>query len=331
MEWMGDVSAGAWLRDRLDGGPGARRVVPSGFPSYARVFHPASRDRPVGVEWPPLPEGRHRREWAAFRAARPELVDERVRWADAAAAFGATMHPLAQWSELVGRLRPEPGEDGPRDAAGWRYQEPAPGGLPGDLVAAAASVLAAHTTTPRDGVVAVWAGWGGLLGFHGETPARTFLTAAVGGDAVLERHNAMLARSIPDRFNNVFLRPGWQPGILSDEISRGPRLELPAREHVLFRGGVAELADPDGMRHAPWRDREAGEHGLDAQAPSLVWPDDRAWVMVADVDLDSTVVGGDPALIAALVADPRLEAAEIPVDADLTRAGGATRPDAVGG
>ena len=105
----------------------------------------------------------------------------------------------------------------------------------------------------------------------------------------------MLGQSTRDPFNKVFGKPTWQPGILSDEISKGPRLELPAREYVLFRGGVAELADPEWVARSPWRDREQEEHGFppSAQAPALVWPEDRAWVLVSEVDYDSTIVAGE--------------------------------------
>lgn len=320
MQWTSDVAAGDWLRERLDPRLTASMhgVVPRGFAAYARIFHPADRDRPVGRPWPPLPYGQHRREWDAFQATDPEIEDERVTWTDAAAAFGTTMHELAQWHHLVDKHRQVQGEDGPRDAAGWRYTAPAEGELAADLVAVAAGHFAAHTATPDAGFVALWEGWGGLLGFYGETPSRTFLTFS--DDPGSDRHNEMLGRSITDPFNNVFRKPQWQPGILTDEISKGPRLELPGRGHILFRGGVSELADPDWMLRVPWRDREAEQHGFppEAQSPSLIWPDDRSWVLVTEVDFDSTVVAGSQELVAALCADPRLEAQPIPADADLT-------------
>lgn len=320
MEWTSDVAAGDWLRDRLDDHLTASMhgVVPRGFPAYARIFHPAVRDRPVGRPWPPLPYGRHRREWDAFDHARPEIEDERVTWTEAAAGFGTTMHPLAQWHHLVGKHREVEGEDGPRDAAGWRYAAPAEGDLAADLVAVVAGHLSARTTTPDAGHVALWEGWGGLVGFYGETPSRTFLTFTDDPDS--DRHNAMLGRSISDSFNNVFRKPTWQPGILPDEVSKGPRLALPGRDHILFRGGVAELAEADWMLGVPWRDREAEAHGFppQAQSPSLIWPDDRAWVLVTEVDFDSTIVAGSRDLIAQLTADPRLEALPIPAGADLT-------------
>ncbi len=178
MEWTADVAAGDWLKDRLDDGRNwatMHAVVPRGFPAYARIFHPASRDRPVGVAWPPLPYGRHVKEWDAFHAARPEIDSERVTWAGTASAFGTTMHGLAQWHRLAGPRLTE-GEDGPRDAAGWRYSDRWRARSSRICVSAAASILARHTTTPDDGFVAVWEGWGGVVGGMGYGPSRVFLT-----------------------------------------------------------------------------------------------------------------------------------------------------------
>lgn len=323
MEWTDDVAAGEWLRERLDDGADVSTmhvVVPRGFPAYARIFHPATRDRPVGEPWPGLPYDRHRREWEAFQARDPEIDGERVTWAATATGMGTTMHELAQWNRLVAPGIAVVGEDGPRDAAGWRYAPPRTGDLEPDVVAAIAQHLAAHTTTPDAGFVALWAGFGGLLGFIGKSPSRRFFQLDDHAGQQTPTHNEMLGRSTSDPFNSVFALPTWQDGILSREVSEGARLELPLREHVLFRGGVVELADPDWVLRMPWRDVEAEAHGFapEAHAPSLVWPDDRAWVAVTEVDYDSTIIGGDPALIDALLADPRLEAHAISADADLT-------------
>lgn len=326
MEWTTDVAAGEWVRERLnDGFAGDMHdVVPRGFPAYARIFHPATRERPVGLPWPPQPYATNARAWDAFARSQPEIDAERVSWADAARAFGRTMHPLAQWHVISGGA---PEEERPEDADGWRYAAPPAGELAADLVTIVAAHLAAGTTTPGAGCIALWEGWGGLIGHMGHEPSRTFLSSSPEGtgdvpaDAALrDRHDAMLRRSIRDRFNNVFRKPTWQPGILPDEISNGPRLRLPGRDHVLFRGGIAELTDPDWETRASWRDLAAEEHGFppSAQSPNLVWPDDRAWVLVTEIDFDSTVVGGSPELVRELCADRRLEAHPLPEGADLT-------------
>jgi hypothetical protein len=47
--------------------------------------------------------------------------------------------------------------------------------------------------------------------------------------------------------------------------------------------------------------------GDSGQPPSLIWPSDRAWFVVSEVDFDSTLVGGSAALVEALALDERLE------------------------
>ncbi|GAB2603955.1 hypothetical protein [Pseudactinotalea suaedae] len=225
------------------------------------------------------------------------------------------MHPLAQWGALVAPGVVVENEDGPRDRAGWRYAQPELGQLELTALATVAGHLAQHTSTPDGGHLAVWEGWGGLVGAMGPTPSRAF--GSISDDA---RHRGLLAHLVPERFRSPFARDRWQPGILPDDVSRGPRLRLPGRDHVLFTGGVAELTSPDWVLAAPWRDREAEAHGFDpsAHSPSLVWPTDRAWVLVSEVDWDSTVVAGSAALVADLCADPALEAVPLPADTALT-------------
>ncbi len=323
MLWTEDVTPGEWLRERIDDPwrGTMHDVVPRGFPAYVRIFHPASRDRPVGAEWPREPYS-NQRAWEKFQKAHPdlELIDEHVTWAAAAAAFGTVMHPCAQWSSIVSVDPHGNREDDPRDTAGWRYQDPEQGGMPAEQVAAIAEVLAQQTTTPDAGFVALWEGTGGLLGHIGEGPSRAFFQMGDPESAELARHNTVLGSSFKDRLNNVFRKATWQEGILSRDISDGARLSLPGRDYVLFRGGVSELADPDWVLDIPWRDRVAEEHGFppDAHAPSIVWPDDHAWVTVTEVDFDSTIVGCSAEAADALCADPRLEAMVIPEGADLS-------------
>ncbi|MCT9819495.1 hypothetical protein N3K63_04255 [Microbacterium sp. W1N] len=323
MEWEPDVSAGEWLRERIDQPwrGTMHDLVPRGFAAYARIFHPATRDRPVGTAWPTAAYSDHR-AWERFHDAHPDLqtVTERVSWATTAAALGTVFHPEAQWSALTRVDARADRVDDPRDADGWRYADPEMGGMPADLVSALAEVLAAATTTPTEGGVALWEGRAALVGHLGHGPSRVFFQMGDGADPDLARHNAMLGTAARDVLNRVFRKPTWQEGILSRDISEGPRLALPERNHVLFRGGVAELVDPAWELRMPWRDRPSEAQGFppSAQSPSLVWPADRAWVWVSEVDWDSTVVGGSAELIRAVCADPRLEALPLGPDADLS-------------
>ncbi|MWB99153.1 hypothetical protein [Agromyces seonyuensis] len=320
MQWTDEVALGDWLRDRLDD-PWRRSihdVVPRGFAAYARVLHPAYRERPVGRDWPPQPVERHRDAWADFADDRPEIDTEAVTWAETAEAFGRTMHPEAQWNRLLGSDDPYGGSRA-RDAAGWQYSDPAIGRLDPERLAALAGVLAGATTTPDSGVAAVWEGWGGLVGAMGLGPSRAVLTFTDGDDEADARHREFLAHSVHQPFERPWGRESWQPGILSDEISGGARFELPHRAYVLFRAGAADFADPAWPARAPWADPRSG--GFGTESPSLLWPDDRAWVLATEVDFDSTLVGGSAELVAAICATPGLEALPLPADADLTWAG----------
>ncbi|MBS1699565.1 MAG: hypothetical protein JST25_14310 [Actinobacteria bacterium] len=314
MRWEDDVEVGSWIRDRLDPGFATMHgVVPRGFAAYARVFHPAGvrsmPDGPVATndELDAMDEEQYERTIASFR-------DRTASWAEVAALFGATMHPLAQWNRIV---RTPEGEDWRRRRSpdGSEVTAPTEGELPPETLTRVAERLTAHTSTPEDGVAGVWEGWGGLLGGYGTTGRVFFGT----GDDAGDPHAAMLAESIHDPFNNPYQKAPWQDGILSREISEGVRLELPDRAHVLFTAPPRVFADPDWMLRVPWRDTVAEEHGFPprAQHPSLIWPADRAWILVSEIDFDSTIVGGPAALIEALCADPRIEALPIPEGADL--------------
>jgi hypothetical protein len=314
MQWIADTSAGAWLRERLDDTHSTMHgVVPHGFPAYARIFHPAvvrslpDRAAPTSDEWERTPEAEQQRLLEQF-------VDAPATWAETAAAFGTTMHPFAQWNRIV--RTPADGDWRQRISPdGREFTAPIEGELGAALLSVIAGHLVAHTSTPDAGYAAVWEGYGGLLGFFGHTPSRAFLT--VDDDP---NHQAMLDRSTHDPFNNVFRKPTWQEGILSKEISEGPRLSLPDRDHVLFSAPPRVFADPEWVQQVPWRDRPAEEHGFPpaALSPSILWPEDRAWVMVSEIDFDSTIVAGPVDLIREICADERLEALQVPEGTDLT-------------
>jgi hypothetical protein len=105
-------------------------LVPSGFESYVRVFHPAYRG--------------------------PGLEPTRVSWAEIAAATGKHAHPAMQLSAFTGsdHLHDE--------CPGIFDNAPEVGSLPPELAGPLWATLAQHTTTPGICWFAVWHGWGGL-------------------------------------------------------------------------------------------------------------------------------------------------------------------------
>lgn len=85
-----------------------------------------------------------------------------------------------------------------------------------------------------------------------------------------------------------------------------PRLRMPGRDMVLFRGPLSEATTSFGGDH--W----------DYRSPSLWWPVDRAWCVGTDVDLSSSYVGGSRECIDALCALPALEVMRVTSDQSLS-------------
>jgi hypothetical protein len=263
-----DAERGSWLRPLLDTGGQDLNVVPRGFPAYARVFHPARRDRPTGEDGRP------------------------VTWTEVARAFGKTMHPSAQYHRLIG---PKAGErQEVLDSSGWRYSEPDQGNLAVHILGPAATVLCRHTTTPASGVAAVWEGGGftGSAGYRPLTAVRGRLPAILGKLTAAHRSGA---------------------GLLPAKTMKNSRLSLPGRDYFLFAAAPRAFTDRTWIQVAPWN---RDPHW--PQSPNLLWPEDKVWVMVSEIDFDSTIVAGSPGLIADLIDDPQIEAVQIHEGADLT-------------
>jgi hypothetical protein len=116
---------------------------------------------------------------------------------------------------------------------------------------------------------------------------------------------------------------GW--GDIDDQ-GVAARVELPNRQYLLHAGPIsAALAVPPlsperacfstavvpGLpARAPWT-REEKLRWLEQSwsfGPALWWPDDRAWVVVTEIDFGCTYVGGSDETIERLLAHPGLEA-----------------------
>jgi len=54
-------------------------------------------------------------------------------------------------------------------------------------------------------------------------------------------------------------------------------------------------------------DADIDPEEFELQTPSLFWPDDHAWCVATEIDLDSTYLGGPEELVRALLADSRFE------------------------
>jgi hypothetical protein len=133
----------------------------------------------------------------------------------------------------------------------------------------------------------------------------------------------------------------WDGWPLSSAWRSAPRFHLPHRAYLLFRGGLADVAtlsiefacggiEPEGSAVLHGLGRVAGEadYGQAAQAmraqgeycfaPSLWWPQDRAWVVAREVDADSTYIAGTCALGDKLVLDSPVNATHVAPDDAVT-------------
>ena len=190
------------------------------------------------------------------------------RWADVAADHGTTLHPLAQFWRLV-RWTGEP----------WAVQGDwvaMDGQLDREQLPALLDVLAVRTARGADAdvVAALWEGYGWVQG-----------GSAV---SVLSAGPTIATVEHP-------------PPAFGPEVMAAPRLELPGRAYLLFRGSLGAVL--------PFF--TVGELGFWGQTPNLLWPADRTWCVATEIDLDSTVVGGSRGLVDAVLAHPDVEAFEV--------------------
>lgn len=282
MDSLGSADAGAWLKPLIDvQWRDMHAVVPRGFPAYARIFHPVWRDRPEDTKtW-------HGHELPAQGA----IENQKVGWSGVAHAFGRQMHALAQYHRLPD---PEVPMLGPVGADGWRYSGPDLGNLDPEVLAAAAVHLCAHTSTPDHGVTAIWEGYGGLSSSAGYAE----LSFSADGQRIEDA---------------AVLETGPGSGLLPADVVNGEKLELPNRSYYLFDTAPRIYTDPGWTNRAPWHHSPAWP-----QSPNILWPADHSWVLVSEIDFDSTVIAGSRELIAALTQDPALEALALQEGADLT-------------
>lgn len=291
MELLRDVSCGDWLLERVGDGARVGGVAGTGFEAYARLLHPVPArrdDLTVEDEY-----GMH-----------PTLEETRWPWSRVADRQGLTMHPFVQWNRLADLHQGADFDDG------WRVGQTEEGLLDLELLAALTEHLDAATDA-SDGVVAgFWKGWDELRRYGG-APYIASGSGLVGWWARRQARRAAMDE---------------RGGALRPEVERaamkGPFLEWPDRDFVLFATSLAELADPT------WLER-AGIGVLPLHSPlspQMMWPDDHSWVVASEIDWDSTIVAGSRALVDAVLADDRFEAFEVDEGADLSCEGDLVNP-----
>jgi hypothetical protein len=178
-----------------------------------------------------------------------------VRWAELASRAGVELQATTRFEELE------------RIAAGQAIESPEAGTLDAGELQALVSLLADITRSSQS----CWFGWWEGYGWMSGPPAVAKL----------------IARPEHDREAGVTRWPALP-------APRGPRVAVPERPLVLYRGpisGAAAFCRPSM-----------------SQSPNLWWPDDHAWCIASEVDHRSTYLAGSQALIDRVLNDHRLEA-----------------------
>jgi hypothetical protein len=88
-------------------------------------------------------------------------------------------------------------------------------------------------------------------------------------------------------------------GGLGHDVRSGATFDVPGRRYYVLAGPIECVA------------------GF-ADGPNLWWPDDRAWCVATEVDLNTTYIGGSEACSRELVERPELEALQIDPSSGIT-------------
>jgi hypothetical protein len=207
------------------------------------------------------------------------LGGEAVSWCEIAAWSGRRYHPLMQFERIRVPLQRTSGPS-PFD------YEPRVGDTSPRLCAALSDVLGAWTSTPTTCWIGIWDGFGQLQSAPAALWSSAAPVTAVKGGRIDEA--ARLQLEARERAQSA----------LRESVSRAPRFSHPHRDYLLARVPLDEVCQ---FHEPPW-----------SLTPSLVWPDDRSWCVATEIDFDSTLVACSQPCAAALLADDRLEALEVP-------------------
>lgn len=200
-----------------------------------------------------------------------------VRWSEVAKANGTLVHPEMQFHTIS---RTDPYQ---RSAFMVWDGEPRLGVLPESQGAALSAILAQHTATADRCWFCLWEGYG----YFGQ-----------GSTTIV--HASLRSEPEPPPMTQEQLRHTFRWP--RPHRPSAPRVWLPHRGYLLYRGAVAHAAG--------WAD-----------GPNIWWPDDRTWCVASEIDFPYTYVGGPSRLIDEIVACPTLEVLSARLDHKITADG----------
>ena len=160
------------------------------------------------------------------------------------------------------------------------------------------TVLGRHTTTPGDCFFGLWEGFGWIRG----SPS-------------IAMYQGFVQRRLARQAVRLTVAPAFPP-----EVMAGPRVRIPARDYLLFRGPLGQAGQWGAAEMAPGQPRPGN-------SPNLMWPADRAWFVATEIDLPWTGIGGSVELVDDLLAAGSLDVERVEPGTDPGYWRGGTGPD----
>jgi len=205
------------------------------------------------------------------------------RWGDVGAEHGIAIGPDTSVEDVLGTSSLDPA--GVVGTPG----SPGEGEVPTAVCRELVALLSPRTTTPEACWFAVWSGWGLL----GTTSAEFNMLVP---RLVRRPWRARLATRRHRRHQRIANRKA------TEVLNAIPQIAEPygptGRRYLLFRGPVDAACSLEPMK--PHR-----------VSPSFWWPEDRAWIVVSEIDGTSTYVAGTRETIDEVLGSTLLEAVEV--------------------
>jgi hypothetical protein len=202
-----------------------------------------------------------------------------VRWAAVADALGTTAHREMQWHALIGL----PGPFNFNDSK-WPGGDPPTGSMDVPTFDALCEILATHTADP-------------VHCFFGLCTIESWL------DSFSPDELKPLLKLPMGRDHIVLTGPLAAIDQIVRDWSKGGPGSATFTFTSMVEGPSPEPTEPPSQTSQFDRTRR--------EAPHLIWPADHTWLVVSEVDFDSTLVGGSGELIEAIVDSPEVEAWQV--------------------
>jgi hypothetical protein len=153
------------------------------------------------------------------------------------------------------------------------------------------------------------------------------------GDSLPLRHTRVLCE-ILDEFTRTpelcwcAVWEGYGHMIGLRNVSMLPRLKMSNRAMIVACGPLSAVPEKSFVDEFtdPSKDSSGWQTVESYRSPSLWWPNDRAWCVATDIDMQVTYVGASTTCVDRLLEDQRLEVMRVSADQDITYEADATNP-----